>query len=88
MPKYKIVSSATERPYEVRFTAVPKFPLDTGDPILFFLDGVLQIGRWFARVAGFDCIVQSDRVIRIVKGIDNISIVGLIVLLEARQCWN
>lgn len=88
MPKYKIVFSATGRPYELKFTAVPKFPLETGDPILFLLNGILQVGRWFSRVAGFDWIIQSDRAIRIIKGIDNISIVGLIVPLEARQCWN
>jgi hypothetical protein len=87
MPKYRLILSVAKRPYDFRFMTVPKFPLDTGDPVLFFLDGVLQVGRWFARIAGFDWIFQSDRAIRVV-GTNHILIVGIIVPLETRSFLN
>lgn len=88
MPKYKIVSSASGWPRGFRFMTISKFPLEVGDPILFLLNGVLQVGRWFANIAGFNWIVQSDRAIRIIQGSTNISIVGLIVPLKATSWLN
>lgn len=88
MPIYTIISVNTKYAYGHRFMTILKFPLDTDDEILFKLNGVEQVGRWFSDGPGFEWIIQTDRAIRITEESD-IWIVGVIVPLDGvRPCLN
>jgi hypothetical protein len=90
MSEYICITETSEVPYGKEFSAIPKYPYEPGDLVLFLIrERYLIIGYWFPSDAGFNWIIQPRRHRRIrltgkvkceLQGVIT-SIVGLVVPL-------
>lgn len=87
MAEYIVVCHALEMPYGYNFTTAPKFPYERGDHVLLSIAGFLISGRWLPGNGGSDWLMLPDLLIELTESI-LYQIIGLVIPLDTRPCWN
>jgi hypothetical protein len=87
MAEYIAACHLLEIPYGHPFTTIPKFPYERGEFVLVNLEGWLIPGRWRPGDGGSDWLELPGLLIELTGRI-LYHIVGLVIPLDRRPCWN